>query len=282
MRRVILPLSSLLLVAHGFVWTPRPFFVPTSQRGMTTSENDAGDVMNDYKNGISAIRMQSNDSTALDVTMKFGGSSLANFERVDHVANLIKDQIVSGIYRPRAIIVSAMGKTTNSLLSAGEFALSNSRVNIDPIRTLHTATMNHFDFPVNTKTEIESLLQECEDMLNGVRLIQELSPKSLDQLVSYGERCSARIMAARLNQIGVPAQAYDSWEVGILTDSNFGDAALLPQSEKAIAEAFSDTHMDPDVVAVVTGFIGHDPNGRITTLGRGGSDLTATAIGAAF
>jgi aspartate kinase len=118
-------------------------------------------------------------------------------------------------------------------------------------------------------------------MLNGVRLIQELSPKSLDQLVSYGERCSARIMAARLNQIGVPAQAYDSWEVGILTDSNFGDAALLPQSEKAIAEAFSDTHMDPDVVAVVTGFIGHDPNGRITTLGRGGSDLTATAIGAA-
>jgi aspartate kinase len=109
--------------------------------------------------------------------MKFGGSSLANFERVDHVANLIKDQIDSGIYRPRAIIVSAMGKTTNSLLSAGEFALSNSRVNIDPIRTLHTATMNHFDFPVNTKTEIESLLQEVRSCPSFKLVTPYLSPQ---------------------------------------------------------------------------------------------------------
>ena len=61
-------------------------------------------------------------SQMIDVTMKFGGSSLANLERIDHVANLIKDQIAAG-YRPRAVICSAMGKTTNSLLSAGEFAL---------------------------------------------------------------------------------------------------------------------------------------------------------------
>lgn len=58
----------------------------------------------------------------IDVTMKFGGSSLANYERVDHVANLIKDQLEAGC-RPRAVVCSAMGKTTNSLLSAGEFAL---------------------------------------------------------------------------------------------------------------------------------------------------------------
>jgi aspartate kinase len=68
--------------------------------------------------------------------------------------------------------------------------------------------------------------------------------------------------------------------VGVLTDSTFGDAKLLPQSEDAIAAAFG--RLDPDVVAVVTGFIGHDPKGRITTLGRGGSDLTATAIGSAL
>jgi len=58
----------------------------------------------------------------MDVTMKFGGSSLANQERIDHVANLIKNQLAAG-YRPRAVVCSAMGKTTNSLLSAGEFAL---------------------------------------------------------------------------------------------------------------------------------------------------------------
>lgn len=151
---------------------------------------------------------------------------------------------------------------------------------VDAIRTLHMSTMEHFGFPQSTMQEVTDLLDECQDMLNGVRLIQELSPKSLDQLVSYGERCSVRIMAARLNQLGVPAQAWDAWDVGVLTDSNFGDAKILPESEKAIKRAFS--RIDPNVVAVVTGFIGHCPKKRITTLGRGGSDLTATQIGAAL
>jgi aspartate kinase len=151
---------------------------------------------------------------------------------------------------------------------------------IDAIRTLHTATMEEFDYPQETRDHVEGLLDECEQMLNGVRLIQELSPKSLDQLVSYGERCSVRIMAARLNQIGVPAKAFDSWDVGILTDSRFGDATLVPGYEQKVQSAFD--RIDPNVVAVVTGFIGQDPQGKITTLGRGGSDLTATALGSSI
>lgn len=140
--------------------------------------------------------------------------------------------------------------------------------------------MDIFNFPQNTKDDVNHLLDECEQMLTGVKMIQELSPKSLDQLVSYGERCSVRIMAARLNQIGVPAQAFDAWDVGVLTDSQFGDAKLLPEHEGAVQRAFE--RIDKGVVAVVTGFIGHDPNGKITTLGRGGSDLTATALGASL
>lgn len=210
--------------------------------------------------------------------MKFGGSSLATLDRIDHVANLIKSQQETG-YRARAVVCSAMGKTTNSLLSAGDFALEG-RVCIDAIRTLHVTTMNHFEFSEYNKKEVTDLLNECEDMLNGVRLIQELSPKSLDQLVSYGERCCVRIMAARLNQIGVPAVALDAWDAGIRTNSEFGDAKLLPESEEYIRKAFE--RLDPNVVAVVTGFIGQDVNKRITTLGRGGSDLTATALGAAL
>jgi aspartate kinase len=143
--------------------------------------------------------------------------------------------------------------------------------------------MNIFNFTEDcyTRIAVNELLTECEQMLTGVKMIQELSPKSLDQLVSYGERCSVRIMATRLNQIGVPSQAFDSWDIGILTDSNFGDAKLLPSYESEIQKTFSEK-IDSSTVAVVTGFIGHDPNGRITTLGRGGSDLTATAIGAAL
>jgi len=216
-------------------------------------------------------------SKPTSVVMKFGGSSLASADRINEVSYLIKSQIELG-YQPRAIVCSAMGKTTNTLLNAGEFALGG-KVNVDALRTLHTAAINEFNLSNNTRDEIMTLLDECEDMLNGVRLLQELSAKSLDQLVSYGERCSVRIVAARLNQLGVPAQAFDAWEVGIKTSDEFGDATLLDTAEKDILTAFD--KIDPNIVAVVTGFIGQEPKGRITTLGRGGSDLTATAIGAA-
>lgn len=90
--------------------------------------------------------------------MKFGGSSLANAERIDYVAKLIKGQIKAG-YRPRAVVCSAMGKTTNSLLAAGDFAL-DGRVCVDAIRTLHQNTCNEFDYPNSTRGEIEDLLDE--------------------------------------------------------------------------------------------------------------------------
>ena len=262
-----------------------------------SDQSKASKTLSSYKSGLNerrtdfAARPGSSVAVPLDVTMKFGGSSLANSERVDRVANLIKDRIrpppnEDGTesdevpVRPRAVICSAMGKTTNNLLSAGQLALEG-RVDIEALRTLHVTTCNDFDLPEHTRDEVLGLLEECEDMLNGVRLIQELSPKSLDQLVSYGERCSVRIMAARLNQIGIPAQAFDAWDVGVYTDDNYGDAKLLPNAVDSIKERFA-SRIDPNVVAVVTGFIGHNTKGRITTLGRGGSDLTATAIGAAL
>mmetsp|Transcript_12418 Transcript_12418/g.24818 ORF Transcript_12418/g.24818 Transcript_12418/m.24818 type:complete len:615 (+) Transcript_12418:201-2045(+) len=273
----------------------------SGETSATSDDDDASAVktINTYKSGLSPRRNYqyeprpgSTSPKRIDVTMKFGGSSLANAERVDHVANLIKDRINPPAtledgspneetpVRPRAVICSAMGKTTNSLLSAGEMALEG-RVDVEALRTLHTTAMKEFDLPQRTQDEVMCLLDECEDMLNGVRLIQELSPKSLDQLVSYGERCSVRIMAARLNQIGVPAQAFDAWDVGVFTDENYGDAKLLPTTIDTIRDKFM-SRIDPNVVAVVTGFIGHNRKNKITTLGRGGSDLTATAIGAAL
>ena len=224
--------------------------------------------------------------------MKFGGSSLANTECIDRVTRLIRDRIhpppnEDGTdsneipVRPRAVICSAMGKTTNALLSAGEMALDTWCVDIETLRTLHMTTCQDFSLSNSTTIEITGLLDECQDMLNGVKLLQELSPRSLDQLVSYGERCSCRIVAARLNQIGVPAQAFDAWDLGVLTNDEYGDAKLLPNCIDTICERFN-KRVDPDVVAVVTGFIGHSPIGKITTLGRGGSDLTATTIGAAL
>lgn len=236
--------------------------------------SQTADEVKEYKSKLPELE---DSLEGKEVVMKFGGSSLANANRINEIAYLIKSQITLGL-KPRAVVCSAMGKTTNTLLSCGDYALEG-RVKIDALKTLHLAALNEFEIDDNTRDEVMNLLKECEDMLNGVRLLQELSPKSLDQLVSYGERCSVRIVAARLNQIGVPAQAFDAWEVGVLTDSNFGDASLLEKSEEEIKKKFD--RIDPSIVAVVTGFIGHDPKGRITTLGRGGSDLTATALGSA-
>ena len=245
--------------------------VVVTNKDDTNEEESPSGVISTFKSKISTqrigteVRPGSSAQMPIDVTMKFGGSSLANSARIDHVANLIKDRTNpppnedgspsdENPVRPRAVICSAMGKTTNSLLAAGEMALEG-RVDIEALRTLHLGTCRHFDLPERIYNDVEKLLNECEDMLNGVRLIQELSPKSLDQLVSYGERCSVRIMAARLNQIGVPAQAFDAWDLGVFTDDTYGDAKLLPGTIASIKERF-EGRVDPNVVAVVTGFIG--------------------------
>jgi hypothetical protein len=246
--------------------------------------SSSADVTADYRSNLNQRRISvearpgstAPRTGAIDVTMKFGGSSLANSECIDRVTRLIRDRmrpppppkIIAADgeeggdavppevpVRPRAVVCSAMGKTTNALLTAGEVALDTGRVDIEALRTLHLGTCDDFDLPDHTRREVGRLLDECQDMLNGVRLLQELSPRSLDQLVSYGERCSVRIVAARLNQIGVPAQAWDAWDVGVLTDDTFGDAKLLPTAIDSIRERF-ERRVDPDVVAVVTGFIG--------------------------
>jgi len=267
-----------------FCWQiPSSAFQPCNHKiassAKSTSTLFMADEIKEYRRGLSTIVSKGDrKKESVSCVFKFGGSSLADASRIDYVANLIKDQIEGGS-QPRAVVCSAMGKTTNNLLSAGEFALEG-QVNIEAIRTLHTATMEEFEYPDSTKKVVNDLLDECEQMLTGVKMLQELSAKSLDQLVSYGERCSVRIMAQRLNQLGVPAQAFDAWDVGIYTDSQFGDAKLRPDYEETIRAAFK--RIDSDVVAVVTGFIGHSEDNKITTLGRGGSDLTATALGASL
>lgn len=210
------------------------------------------------------------------VVMKFGGSSLANAERIDYVAQLVKSQMEKG-YVP-IMVCSAMGKTTNNLINAGNFALEGN-VFVDSLRTLHISTAQELKMGNDTIAALEGLLDELKNLLNGVSYLRELTPRTLDYLVSFGERMSVRIMAARLNQIGVPAQFFESWTLGLRTTSEFGRAEVLPGSYEAIKSTIK--KLDDSMVPVVTGFIGHDNQGRITTLGRGGSDLTASTLGAA-
>jgi Amino acid kinase family len=158
------------------------------------------------------------------IVMKFGGSSLATAERITYVARLIKKHVEAG-YKPM-IVCSAMGKTTNGLLSAGDFALSGTGIMIDSIRTLHLTTAETLGLPQSTMDQLNDLLKDLERLLEGIRYIGELTPRTKDALVSFGERMSIRIVAATLNKMGVPAQAFDAWTLGISTTSEFGNAEV--------------------------------------------------------
>ena len=210
------------------------------------------------------------------IVMKFGGSSVSNAERVTYVAKLIKKHIDLG-YTP-IIVVSAMGKTTNSLLSSGDSAL-NGEVYIESLRNLHLTTARTLSLEKETIEDIENILNDLEKLLNGVKMLGELSPRTKDALVSFGERMSVRIMAATLTKMGVNAQAFDAWNLGMRTTSEFGNAEIVESTYEHMKNNLA--KYDWQIVPVVTGFIGHDDRGLITTLGRGGSDLTASVLGAA-
>jgi aspartate kinase len=210
------------------------------------------------------------------VVMKFGGSSVANAERIKHVARIVQGAKA----RQPVLVLSAMGDTTDHLLEAGDAALGG-QVSIDQVEKLHRTTVSQLGLDDKVlRSEIAPLLDELRSLLQGISLIRELTGRTRDYLVSFGERLSIRVAAAYFRSIGVAAQAVDAWDAGFKSDSNFTSAEVLPEAWDRIAGVVMPM-VAAGTLPIVTGFIAKDADGRITTLGRGGSDLTATIIGAA-
>ncbi|KAA8493488.1 Aspartokinase 3, chloroplastic [Porphyridium purpureum] len=213
------------------------------------------------------------------VVCKFGGSSLANAERLREVTKLIKLQMEKSEQYP-VVVLSAMGPSTNELLAAGEKALLEGIVDISTVRTRAYEACDSLG--LNKEDLVDPLLSNLDQLLLGIKFIKELSPRTKDQLVSYGERMSVRIMAAhlRINE-ALPAVHFDAYDLGFRTDSNYTNAELLSCTHGLIQDAFQRL-VGENTLAIVTGFIAKDEKNCVTTLGRGGSDLTATTIGAAL
>ena len=208
------------------------------------------------------------------IVMKFGGSSVADAARLRHVAGIVKTQMS----KKPTLVLSAMGDTTDHLLEAGNLALKEGKVEIKNVAKLHQETVKNLKLPV--QKEIGILLDELTRLLSGIALIRELTPRTKDYLVSFGERLSVRIAAAYLKSTGMNARAFDAWELGFLSDSNYTQAELLKESWDLIPAKVLQ-QIKGNVLPVVTGFLAKDAKGSITTLGRGGSDLSATMIAAA-
>jgi aspartate kinase len=182
-------------------------------------------------------------------------------------------------------------QTTNLLLEAGDAALRSGPAAVPglpalaAVAALHRATVADLGLPSSTASAVDALLDQLTQLLVGVAIVQELTPRARDALVSFGERLSTRIFASYLSTLSVPAVQADACSEGwITTSDDFGSAdvdyaATLP----ALAARCAPGAHPPGTVLVLTGFLGRGARtGAITTLGRGGSDLTAVLLGAAL
>ncbi|KAJ7969424.1 Aspartokinase [Quillaja saponaria] len=237
------------------------------------------DILDKNENGNQSFGETEKQFTCV---MKFGGSSLASAERVKEVADLI----LSFPEERPVIVLSAMGKTTNKLLLAGEKAVSCGVTNVSSIdelsfvKELHLRTVNELGVD---KSTIASHLEELEQLLKGIAMMKELTLRTKDYLVSFGECMSTRIFAAYLNELGAKARQYDAFDIGFITTDDFTNADILEATYPAVAKRLHGDWVYDPAIPIVTGYLGKGwKSCAVTTLGRGGSDLTATTIGKAL
>lgn len=213
--------------------------------------------------------------------LKFGGSSVANAENINKVVNII----LKAVHTDKTIaVVSALGGITDALLQSGALAAGGDekyREKLQVIEQRHLEAVKAL-MPVMQQSSVLSLVKkkcnEIEDICNGVFLLGELSPRTRDRIVSYGELLSSQIISARFKAGGVENSWKDSREL-IVTDSQFGNAVVDFTATDAKAKAYFSSA--PGSLWIVPGFVAADQQGNTTTLGRGGSDYTAAILASA-
>ncbi|MCB2187210.1 MAG: aspartate kinase [Deltaproteobacteria bacterium] len=207
------------------------------------------------------------------IVMKFGGSSVANRAQVEKVMEIVKGRLDKG----PVVVSSAHKGITDALINSAKAAV-HRQYNLPDVIDLQSEIASSMGCPPEILAE---LFQEVSDLLRGIGLVRELSPRSLDYMASFGERMAVRVIADFFTRQGLPAKAFDVWDLGFITDANFGMARPLPDYAERMKNAFA-CMVEPGVVPVITGFVGKTETGDITTVGRNGSDLTATLVGAAI
>jgi len=218
--------------------------------------------------------------------MKFGGSSLANATSIKKAAGIVRQ------FSPEnkiVVVASAMNDTTDGLLEIGELAQKreNARVRkiLGIIQTLHVKTARSISSRKTSRELLDRINQldiDLEKTVEGISHLRELTPRSRDYLLSFGERLSTPILAAAIRNLGFKAQALTGGEAGIASDDKFGEAKPLAELSYHEIRRRLDPMLAKNQIPVVTGFIAATVDGTITTLGRGGSDYTASLLGAAL
>lgn len=197
--------------------------------------------------------------------VKFGGKSLASGQAFDNVISIIKDKATQGKI---AVVVSAIGDTTDTLESLLDLA-KNQEDYLTPFLTFQKRS---YHVGIDLEEEF-TLLQKVYE---GVSLLEDYSLKIKDSVLAQGEIISSKVLTHHLIQQGIPAVAIDSRHF-FVTDTSFGQAQVKEEVSKAKTTLYFKS-LDPEVLAVVTGFIGVTERGETTTLGRNGSNYSAALL----
>jgi aspartate kinase len=215
--------------------------------------------------------------------MKFGGTSMGSTERMRVAGGILAAERCN---RPVVAVVSAMSKVTDLLLDTLRHAEGGDEAgltaNLKSLRERHLETCREL-LPDNRQEAVRNLinrlLEDFERIVNGVRMLGERPPRSVDEAVAVGEQLSALLMAAYLESQGTPAVAVNAAQV-VVTDALFGNANPQMAATRDRAHEVLLPHIERGVLPVVTGFNGATADGRPTTLGRGGSDFSASILAA--
>src|SRR6267142_310336 len=218
--------------------------------------------------------------------MKFGGTSVGDAECIRGAAEIVARASVEGAV---LVVVSAMSGVTNQLVLAAQQSVNGdeteSREIAAALRNQHSAAVTALIKDEARRSqlarEVEQITGEVTSLCRGITLLRELTPRTLAVVSSIGERLSARLMAGALNELGVRSEAIEATAV-IITDDDYGQAEPLMEQVRERATARLVPLLGEGITPVVTGFIGATAEGALTTLGRGGSDYSATVLGAAL
>ena len=224
----------------------------------------------------------------MKIVMKFGGTSVATGENIRHVADIVTQNTKNNC--KVAVVVSALAGVTNSLIEVADQAKKSDEKHIQAFtKTLLEKHLEAITTAINSKSiqkegiqVTEKTIAELEKVLTGICYVGELTPKSKDYVVSFGERLSAPIVWGCIKDHKTETQYFTGKEAGIVTDSNFGEADPLMNFTTHLIRERVAPLLEKGVVPVVTGFIAANQDGIVTTVGRGGSDYTATILGVAL
>lgn len=222
------------------------------------------------------------------IVMKFGGSLLDNEKKILNVVNIIKSYY--SLDYEIVVVVSALYGITDKISELCDAIKKINRNSLNLfLKDMENVHINLVEKVIHKEKDkhqllhlLKDLLNEFRDVLLGISILGDITPKYRDYLFSFGERLSTPIVSFALKSAGINSVYMNGKEVGILTDSNFGDAKPLMDTTKLRVHHKIEPLIKQRIIPVVTGFIGCDQNGNTTTIGRGGSDYSATIIAASI